>query len=165
MSRVPALAKSPAVGRRPFAIGAVIAVITTGLLVGCAGIPADREVLPPEVTLADIRPVGAGLLEQRYEAVLRLRNPNEFAVPLSGLRYNLELNGRPFGSGSTSKSIELPRLGETTVAVESSTNIVQLLTQLGALRQGGLEYAISGDAFISGSSDRTVPFKTGGQLF
>ena len=134
-------------------------------LQACAGIPPGREVRPPEVTLADLRPLGAGLLEQRYEAVLRLRNPNDFAVPLNGLRYTLELNGQPFGTGSSSERVTLPRLGETTVAIESSTNIVQLLAQIGAMRQGGLAYRISGDAFLVGSDDRSVAFESGGRLF
>lgn len=132
---------------------------------GCAALPPGAKVEPPTVTLADVRPIGAGLLEQRYEAVLRLRNPNAFDVPLSGLRYSLDLNGQPFGSGSTDERTTLPRLGETTIAVESSTTIIQLLAQLNALRTGGLTYGLSGDVFVSGLDNEAVPFKAEGRLF
>jgi len=135
------------------------------VVAGCAGLPPGAEVEPPQVTLADVRPIGAGLLEQRYEAVLRLRNPNAFDVPLSGLRYSLDLNGQPFGSGSTDERTTLPRLGETTIAVESSTTIVQLIAQLNALRAGGLTYGLKGDVFLSGSGNRAVPFEAEGRLF
>lgn len=151
--------------RRPFLALYAGLVLAGTALAGCAGVPLGMEVRPPQVSLADIRPIGAGLLEQRYEAVLRLRNPNDFDVPLDGLRYALELNGQPFGSGSTAERLTLPRLGEATLAVESSTNIAQLLAQIGALRSGGLDYEISGDAFLAGSGDRSVAFSSGGQLF
>lgn len=165
MQRNHLTAKSPGLNRRRAAFGIGALFLGTALLAGCAGIPAGATVEPPQVTLADIRPIGAGLLEQRYEAVLRLRNPNAFDVPLSGLRYTLDLNGQPFGGGSTNDRVTLPRLGETTIAVESATNIVQLLAQLNALRAGGLTYDLRGDAFLSGGGDRSVPFEAGGRLF
>ena len=123
------------------------------------------EVLAPEVHVADLSVREAGLLEQRLRLVLRVANPNDFALPIDGLRFSLELNARDFATGLSRESLRIPRLSEERVEVDLTTSTLAVVTQL--LSLGGREtfsYRLSGDAFVSGFRRTTLPFERSGEF-
>lgn len=131
---------------------------------GCTGIP--ETIAEPEVRLTDIRlqPAG-GIFEQPMLLVLTVRNPNDFDIPIDGLRFDLELNGRYFAQGLSDERTVIPRLGERRIAATASTNLVSMVRQmLTTAQNGALDYRIAGDAFIDGADGRTVPFETKGDV-
>ena len=67
------------------------------LLSACAGGSSRME--PLSVTLSDIQPGEMGLLEQEYLIKIRVQNPNNVEIPVSGLSYRIELNGKYFAKG------------------------------------------------------------------
>ena len=132
---------------------------------GCAGGGFGGGLEPPEVTLADIEFVGAGLFEQRLGLVLRMRNPNKEDLPIDGLRVRLEIDDKPFASGMSNEDVTIPGLGEETVTVEAVSATTDVLNQL--RRMTGfqdIDYAIAGTAFLSGSGERRLPFEQDGTV-
>lgn len=91
---------------------------------------------PLAVTLADIRPLNMGLLEQEYALRLRLQNPNAFDIPVAGLAYEVELNGRPFARGVSRHEGILPAFGELQLEVTAVGNVSGIFDQVGVLRRG-----------------------------
>ncbi|MEX0696034.1 MAG: LEA type 2 family protein [Dongiaceae bacterium] len=142
----------------------LICVLAWGLA-ACAGIGPGQRVEPPEVRLADLEFVDAGLFEQRFRMILRVRNPNDFALPIDGLRYTLEVNDRAFASGLSNRSLTVPRLGEATVEVEASTTLLDVVGQFMALSsREALSYRMIGTAFLRGVARREVPFEQSGSF-
>ncbi len=142
----------------------LLAVLTALLAAGCAGVPKDVQ--QPEVRLADIElRSGSGVLEPSMLLVLNVRNPNDFDIPLDGMRFDLEMNGRHFARGLSNESVTVPRLGEGRVTATASTDMVRLIEQMMRMAQtGGITYRLTGDAFIGGLGERTVPFETEGEF-
>ena len=124
--------------------------------------------MPPEVRLADLRPVGGGLIEQRFELSLRLVNRNDFALEIDGLTVELDLNGQPFASGLSNRSLTIPRLGQVVAPVEVSTTLLEVVQSLlDVAGSGRLSYRISGVAYMSGFAGfggETVPYEHEGTL-
>jgi len=141
-----------------------LAVLTGLFAAGCANVPQDMQA--PEVRLADIElQPGSGVLEQSMLLVLNVRNPNDFDIPLDGMRFDLEMNGRHFAKGLSNQSATIPRLGERRVTATASTNMVRVIEQMMRMaRTGGIAYRLTGDALIGGLGDRTVPFETQGDF-
>ena len=146
-------------------ISLLVVLTCAALLTACA---ATRDPLPPEVRLADLRPVGVGLIEQRFELSLRLVNRNDFALDIDGLTVDLELNGQPFASGVSNRSLTIPRLGQVVTAVEVSTSLLEVLQSLLDVADSGrLSYRISGVAYMTGFAGfggETVPYEHQGTL-
>jgi LEA14-like dessication related protein len=135
------------------------------LALACATVA--REVLPPEVNVVDIRPLEGTAFEQRMQVDLRVRNPNDFALDIDGVRFDLELNGESFARGLGDERVEVPRLGEARISVVSTTTMMDWVRQFAVLAGPGrkdMDYRISGRLFLRGASTPHVDFETSGDL-
>ncbi len=131
-------------------------------LIGCQS-AADLE--PPRVSLADIRLLPSGLLEQRFELDLRITNPNNVDVPLDGLSFNLVLNDAQFADGVSNPAFVVPRLGDVVVPIEARTTLLHVVEQVIALADAqALTYRLQGTAFLRGIARDTIPFESEGAL-
>lgn len=131
---------------------------------GCRSPLAD-PLDPPEVGLVSVAPADGGAFEQRVRVVLRLTNPNNEALEIEGLRFQLELNDRPFTRGVSNEPVSLPRLGEATIEVTATTTLIDWMRQLGALseqRELDFPYAIEGRIFLATGGG--LDFSRSGQL-
>jgi LEA14-like dessication related protein len=134
------------------------------LLTACAGTGGYRE--PPRVSLAGIQPLDMTLLEQRYQLALRILNPNDVEMPLRGLSYSVEINGREFAYGVSRQAVTIPALGEAIVEVEVVSSLLDMLRQLRALdddERQRLDYRISGGLRLANRKAR-LPFDYRGSL-
>ncbi len=136
------------------------------LLAGCATtVPSQIE--PPQVTLADMHFDEINLFEQHFTLVLRVRNPNNFALPMEGANLDISVNDQPFAHGMSNDHVTVPRLGEATIKVDAVSPMARVLQQLQALKQGGkkeVAYRLNGQVFISGHQSG-VPVDYRGTVF
>lgn len=140
----------------------LVAALVVLVIAGCAGL---RDVQPPHVRLADIRMVPGGVLEQQFDVVLNIGNPNDFDLPLDGLTFELEVNEQPFAQGFTNQSVTVPRLGEARVPVRASTSLFDMIQQMLVLgKRADLTYRIEGVAYLEGLARRAVPYERSGRL-
>jgi LEA14-like dessication related protein len=134
-------------------------------LSACSTFGRYGRVIPPEVRIADLELLETGLFEQRYRVTLRVSNPNDFELPLDGVRFALQLNEKPFARGFSSHGLSVPRLGDATLTVEATTSTFDILRQvLGAAERETLTYALDGTVFLEGGGQREVPFVQEGKL-
>ncbi len=132
------------------------------VLAACARIGETRA---PQVHVVDIRLLQGGILEQRFRVDLRIGNPNDFDLPLDGLTFELDLNGRRFAEGFTDQSVTVPRLGEARVSLTASTNLFDMIEQALILgERSELTDRIVGVVYLRGLARRQVPYERGGRL-
>ena len=136
------------------------------LAAGCASLSSLE---PPEVRVTNVRSVPAerGSIEQRFAVELNLLNPNNRAVDVDGVDFELDLNGRRLARGVSADSFTLPALGEakTTVVVATSiTDVLRQVYELSREQPEELEYRIRGKLHLGSGFLRTIPFDRSGTL-
>lgn len=134
------------------------------LIAGCATMSNYPE--KPRVSLVSIQPKDMTLLEQRYALQLRILNPNETAIPIEGLNYSVEINGREFAYGVSRQSVSIPPFGEALLDVDVVSNLLNVLQQVQEMsneQQDSLQYRLSGKLSLSNSLVK-LPFDYHGEL-
>jgi LEA14-like dessication related protein len=134
------------------------------LIAGCATLNQYPE--QPRVSLVSIQPKDMTLLEQRYGLQLRILNPNETAIPVEGLNYSLEINGREFAYGVSRQAVSIPPFGEALLDVDvvsSLLNVMQQVQEMSSEQQNSLKYRLSGKLSLSNSMVK-LPFDYHGEL-
>ncbi len=148
--------------RRSFlTVSAMLGLAACSGLGGFSG--ADVEI--PDVSLAGLSFSEPGLFEQGLTVQLRLKNPNEFDIPIEGLTFALDVNDTAFADGSTKEDVTLPGLGEVVLPVAITIPTTDLIERVVAIGTGQrLDYKLTGDADIGGWFATSVPFTREGKL-
>lgn len=129
------------------------------LLLGAAC--TSTQPIPPQVFISDLRLLDSSVFEQRFQIDLRIGNPNDFALPLDGLTFDLDVNGADFASGFSNQSVTVPRLGEAVLSVTASTTLVDLVQQMVLLAErGDLTYRVHGVAYLDSLARRRAPYES-----
>jgi LEA14-like dessication related protein len=125
-----------------------------------ASMPLQPEA--PEVLLVSVTPLDATMFEQHLRVDLRVRNPNDFALEVTGLDFTLHLNDQRLARGLTNKTSTVPRLGDSVISVETTTSTVDLIRQLLNLpKRQEITYEIKG---VLHMQDGRLPFDHKGVL-
>ena len=134
-----------------------------GALGGCASMGAGRE--PIEVQLVSLTPLPSTAFEHRLRVDLRLRNPNDRAYAIDGLRFLLDVNGERLATGLSNERATLPRLGEVVVPVTTTTSLLDVVNQIVAFgnhQPPHFEYDLRGEVFVKGAWGGGIPFSRQG---
>ncbi|MFO0774054.1 MAG: LEA type 2 family protein [Nitrospiraceae bacterium] len=145
--------------------GRLCVLVLVGALAGCAGVGVPREA--PEVYLIEVSQAkeAGGMLEQRLQIDLRVRNPNDQDLVINGMDFFLDVNGTRLARGLSNQTVTVPRLGEATMSVTASTGIMDVIRQLGALtKTQDFNYAVKGNVHVGDGMRARLPFETSGKL-
>jgi LEA14-like dessication related protein len=137
-------------------------LLVATLLGGCAGFGSERL----RVTLFDITLKDARVLEQVFEVKLRVMNPNDTELTISGLAFDVDLNDAPFASGVSGERVIVPRFGSALITAEAVSGITGIVRQLAKLAEGGLtsiSYRITGKVYL-GSWLQRLTFEEKGEV-
>lgn len=116
----------------------------------------------PEVLLVNITPLDTTMFEQRLQVDLRVRNPNNFDLEVTGLDFTLHLNDQRLARGLMNKAATIPRLGDSVLSVETTTSTLDVIRQLLNFRdQQEVTYQVEGVLHLQGSR---LPFENKGVL-
>ncbi len=143
--------------RRLLALVGLLAVL---ILPGCASWLMRGE--PPEVLVTNVTPLEASAFEQRLQIDLRIRNPNDFDLAVTGIDFRLDLNGNRLARGLGNKELIVPRLSDAVTSVETSTSTLQVVRQLLSFSGNpSLTYHLTG---VVHTRDGRLPFDNSGVL-
>lgn len=121
----------------------------------------------PSISVSDIAVRDLGFSELRFAVTVRADNPNDIEIPLSNLKFDLDLLGRPFAQGMTDDArLKLPARAARDVPIEFTVPTTRLLDLLSAARSAGLSnlsYRLKGSANW-GVSPFAIPFEKSGNL-
>jgi len=151
--------------RRFTTISACVLAVLLCLSGGC---PAKYHKLEkPKLNLVGFKLVDARLLEQRFELTFRLINPNDVALPVTGIYYEVELEGEPFATGVNASPVDIPAYGETRVTVQMSTTLLQSIRSLAAIAETepeSLNFHLKGHLKVDLPLLGKIPFSETGQI-
>jgi LEA14-like dessication related protein len=108
---------------------------------------------PLSVTIADLKPIEVGVLEQRYALKVRVLNPNDVEIAFDGALFDLEVNDVAFAKGVSNQKSVIPRFGEAVIDVQAVSGLQNILMQINELLKGErttLTYRIKGRLHTGG---------------
>lgn len=139
---------------------ALAALLALLILPGCASWMMKGE--PPEVLVTNVTPLEASAFEQRHQVDLRIRNPNDFDLAVTGIDFRLDLNGNRLARGLGNKELVVPRLSDAVTSVETSTSTLQVVRQfLSFSGNQSLTYQLTG---VVHTKEGRLPFENSGVL-
>lgn len=139
------------------ALAGLLAVL---MLPGCASWLMRGEA--PEVLVTNVTPLEASAFEQRLQVDLRIRNPNDFDLAVTGIDFRLDLNGNRLARGLGNKELVVPRLSDAVTSVETSTSTLQVVRQLLSFSgDQSFTYHVAG---VLHTKEGRLPFDSSGVL-
>lgn len=135
------------------------------LLVGLGGCVTPQKVEAPTVTLQNVTLLGTKGLVQMMQVELLVSNPNDFDIPLTGLKFGMQMNGQDFAEGLSNQRVDIPRLGRAVVPVEIAVSILAVSEQIRQVyKQNGVQYRVAGTAFLDHVLLPSVDFDRQGKV-
>lgn len=129
---------------------ALLGLLCVISLAACAALSMQE---PLSVTIADLKPIEVGILEQRYALKVRLLNPNDAEITFDGVVFDLEVNDVAFAKGVSNQRSVIPRFGEAVIDVNAVSGLQNILMQINELLRGErttLTYRIKGRLHTGG---------------
>jgi LEA14-like dessication related protein len=133
-------------------------------LIGCGGLFRTME--PPRINIANVTPMEVKLFEQVFDLELRVQNPNESALSINGLAFELEINDRRFATGVSNENATVDGFSSRVIHVQAVTSFWGILQQIAQLQRTGtplVTYRIKGDIY-SGTPSVKLRFDDSGEF-
>jgi LEA14-like dessication related protein len=148
--------------KRPLA-GVLLCVFAIALT-ACSALRPKLEV--PRLSLVRIAMTSADVFNQQFLVRVRVENPNDRELPVTGLDYKLFLEGDSFAEGVSNKPFTVPAKGETDFDMTVRTNFVsgvaRLLSRLNGRDQ--VQYVVEGKVLTDISMLKKIPFQETGSV-
>jgi len=143
---------------RLFIYAALLVVVITA---SCASISPRVE--PPQVTLEAVRILRIAESKADISMRLRLANPNDFALSVESIAFEITLDRRPAAGGRSTHVDILPAHGEANIDVSGRVDIGAIATALMTLgSQLRVDYTVNGSATLTGGT--ILQFSRKGQI-
>jgi LEA14-like dessication related protein len=134
------------------------------LLSGCAALRPDLQV--PRLSLVSVAMTSADIFNQQFVLKVNVENPNDRALPITGIDYKLFLEGDSFAEGLTEKPFTVPAQGDIDFDLTVRTNFVsgaaRLLSRLNGREQ--VNYVVEGKVLTDISMLKKIPFQETGTV-
>jgi len=122
----------------------------------------------PEVRLSGIEMSQIGFDGQTFLLSFDVDNPNPFPLPVSSIRYHVQLANQSFASGETPADFMIPASGNGEFDINVRLDLVRSASQLSTLLQSGmrepLSYELNGSLGINLPYVKPVPFRSAGVI-
>ncbi len=117
------------------------------------------------MTVIKLQPLPGSLLEQRVRVDLRIQNPSDQNIEVTGMQFKLDVNGKRLARGVSDAVYAIPRLSERTTSVVASTTVFDWLRGLMGLESRQvLTYRLSGKVYVRHGLRRSIPFRKAGEI-
>ena len=136
------------------------------LLLACKSKPQaigqpDLEIIEPEFEVVSIHILQADIVVTEFETVLKITNPNTFAMNLTELTYELYGNGAFWASGKGTDLLHIPASSSIETKFIFSMNFInmnrRLLDDVIAMRN--IQYRFKGEALVQPVIPNVQSFK------
>ena len=105
----------------------------TFLLGGCAGLPTSLD--PPKVSMESFSSLPSESGAPRFLIKLRVQNPNEQTLDITGVSYSIALMGQEVVTGVSNDVPVIAGYSEGIVSLEANLKLLQVLRLLANLGQ------------------------------
>jgi len=143
-----------------------------GWLIGCLLCLAACSLLTPKferptLTVVGVELVGGNLFQQNFRVKFNIQNPNDRALPVSGLRASLNVGGEPIAQGQNDHAFVVPAAGSIDFDMMITANVALALLKLANKMDqnaDSIDYEVSGAASIDLPFLRDLPFHQAGSF-
>jgi len=122
----------------------------------------------PGVSLRNVEVTALNFSRQSFLLGFDVTNPNPFPLPVTRVRYGVELDGQQFAGGESAGRFTVPALGDGTFAISVELNLLKTAPRiLEIVRSGGgrdIPYAIEGDFGVDIPLVQSLPFRKTGEI-
>jgi LEA14-like dessication related protein len=121
----------------------------------------------PTLSVAGIELVSGNLLRQNFRVKFNIQNPNDRALPVSGLHASLSLGGEHVAQGENDRAFVVPANGAVDFDMMISANMALALLKLSHemdQHADSIDYDVSGAATIDLPFLRDLPFHQTGSF-
>ena len=131
-------------------ISLLFATLLVGTLqAGCSIVPKYEK---PTLELVKLKLADGNLLSQRFEARVKVFNPNSRSLPVKALRYTVEIDGKAFGHGESVRAFTVPPHGEAEFDMTLDANlagaVAAVLQRRDRAKGREVEYRLKGTVSI-----------------
>lgn len=134
------------------------------------------KIIDPEFTVITIYIIQADLVVTEFEAIIKIDNPNDFAIELSSIKYELYGNGRIWASGTgknlrssdtaiktTNEIFQIPANSKNEARFFFKMNFIDMSRDLldDVIKMNKVNYKFIGEAEIQPVLNGVLPFKSG----
>jgi LEA14-like dessication related protein len=109
----------------------------------------------PNVSVVSIDMRGGNLLQQNFGVRLNVQNPNDRALPVSGLHVELNVGGERIASGVSDRAFVVPAFGESEFDMTIKANMALAVLKLANKMD---QHADSIDYELTGAARIDLPF-------
>jgi len=106
------------------------------LAVSCSSLPTHKP-LPPEISIAAVKPLNLSLSGQKLMFSLRVTNPNNYDLPLKSMSFIASFAGEDIATGSTNNKVRIPANGEAIVDVAVIAGLNTIINKLSSMAEAG----------------------------
>jgi LEA14-like dessication related protein len=118
----------------------------------------------PNLTVSSIEMQSGNLLQQNFLVKFQVQNPNDRALPVSGLHADLNVAGQHIASGVSNRSFVVPALGTAEFDMTITANMALVLLQLAGQHTDTIDYEVTGAASLNLPFLHDLPFHQSGSF-
>jgi len=121
----------------------------------------------PTLSVIGIEMVNGNLLQQNFRVKLNIQNPNDRAIPVTGIKATLSVGGDTIAEGQNDRAFVVPANGDIDFDMMISANMALALLKLAnKMDQQGesIEYEVTGAAQIDSAFLHDLPFHQTGSF-
>ncbi len=144
---------------RPYLVRSILVLAATmSLLSACTGITPSMKA--PDLQVIGVELQRGDLFSQQLKIRLRATNPNDRAIPVRGVNYQLEVAGEPFAQGESMKGFEIPAMGSSEFDISMTANAAAAVMKVlaGGKRTDAIDYRLVGRVSLAAGLLRSIPF-------
>jgi LEA14-like dessication related protein len=129
---------------------------------GCVLAPGFKE---PELDVIDVQLLRGDLLQQELRVRMLVRNPNDRALAVRRVQYEVKVAGEAFATGESGRDFSIPANGETQFDVGVTANVAALVLRLlSGGRRDAVDFRITGKVTLARGLVRTIPLDEEGEF-
>jgi LEA14-like dessication related protein len=121
----------------------------------------------PTLSVVGIEMVNGNLLQQSFRVKFNIQNPNDRALPVSGLHASLSAGGEHIAQGQNDRAFVVPAMGDIDFDMMISANMALALLKLANKMDqhaDSIDYDLTGAASIDLPFLRDLPFHQTGSF-
>jgi LEA14-like dessication related protein len=121
----------------------------------------------PSLSVSGIELVSGNLLQQSFRVKFNIQNPNDRALPVSGLHASISIGGEHVAQGQNDRAFVVPAKGDIDFDMLVSANMALALLKLANKmdqQADSIDYDVSGAASIDLPFLRDLPFHQTGSF-